>query len=70
MAQFDRNRWRHHSEIATEWLLKSHNYGLAVQHVISEIRSSRDSLQLDTNWINKLNEDDVILLALRVVGFV
>ncbi|MEO2073446.1 MAG: hypothetical protein ABGW99_19115 [Zunongwangia sp.] len=55
--------------LISEWLLKSHNYGLAVQHVISEIRSSGDSLQLDKNWVNNLNDDDVILLALRVVGF-
>ncbi|GAA3554033.1 hypothetical protein [Snuella lapsa] len=55
--------------LISNWLLKSHNYGLAVQFLISEIRSGRDALKLDVNLLEKLNEPDTILLTLRIIGF-
>ncbi len=52
------------------WLLKSQNYGLAVQYIVSEVRNSRDKLQLDIQWLRDLDVDDIVLLSLRVIGFV
>lgn len=55
--------------LISNWLLKSHKYGLAVQYVISEIRGNRNSIQLDNVWLKDLKEEDSILLTLRVIGF-
>lgn len=55
--------------LISNWLLKSHKHGLAVQYVISEIRGNRDSIQLDSVWLKDLSEEDSILLGLRVIGF-
>ena len=69
LNNFNDKNPKYFHKLISAWLLKSHNYGLAVQYVISEIRSTRDSLQLDSTWIKELNEEETILLALRVIGF-
>jgi hypothetical protein len=69
LNNFNDKNPRYFHELISNWLLKSHNHSLAVQYVISEIRTARDSLQLDRAWIKELNEEDTILLALRVIGF-
>lgn len=57
------------NNLISNWLLKPHKWGLAIQYVISEIRSNRNNIQLDTAWLKDLKEEDSILLTLRVLGF-